>query len=50
MDYLEVYENRADHLSKNPRLSEISILQLYRKIKRNQLEKVVETTYGLNPY
>ena len=52
-DCLEVHENRADHLSNNLRLQEISILiffQFYCKINRNQLQIVVETTYGLNPY
>ena len=52
-DCLEVYENHADHLSTNLILQEISILiffQFYCKINRNQLQIVVETTYGLNPY
>ena len=50
---LEVYENRADNLSNNLRLNEISILisfQFYCKINRNQLEIIVEATYGLHPY
>ena len=50
---LEVYENRDDNLSNNLRLNEIFILiflQFYGKINRNQLEIVVEATYGLNPY
>ena len=50
---MEVYENRADNLSNNLKLNEISILiffQLYCKIKRNRLETVVEATYGLHPY
>ena len=48
-----MYENRADNLSNNLRLNEISILiffQFYCKINRNQLEIVVEATYGLHPY
>ena len=52
-DCLEVYESRADNLSNNLRLNEISILiffQFYCKIHKNQLEIVVEATYGLNPY
>ena len=52
-DCLEVYENRADKLSDKLRLNEISILiffQFYCKINRNQLDIVVETTYGLHPY
>ena len=50
---MEVYENRADHLSDNMTLNEISIViffQFYCKINRNQLEIIVETTYGVNPY
>ena len=50
---LEVYENRDDNLSNNLRLNEIFILiflQFYGKINRNQLEIVVEATYGLHPY
>ena len=50
-DCLEVYENRADRLSNNLRLCEISILtffQFYFK-NRNQLEIVVIATYGLYP-
>ena len=50
-DWLEVYQNRADRLSNNPRLNEISILtfsQFHFKIKRNQLEIVVKATYGLH--
>ena len=52
-DSLEVYENGTDHPSNNLRLQKISILivfQSYCKINRNQLQIVVETTYGLNPY
>ena len=51
-DQLEVYENRADHLSNNLRLNEISILPFFRfyfKIKRNQLKIVVKATHGLHP-
>ena len=47
-----MYENRAD-LNNNLRLNEISIhiiFQFYCELNRNQLEIVVETTYGLNPY
>ena len=50
--WLEVYENRADHLRNNLRLNEISILnfsQFYFKINRNQLEIVVKATYDLHP-
>ena len=46
-----MYENRADHLSNNLKLNEISILmffQFYCKINRNQLEIVVKATYGLH--
>ena len=49
----EVYENCADYLNNNLILQKISILiffQFYCKINRNQLQIVVETTYGLNPY
>ena len=52
-DCLEVHGDRADHLSNNLRLQEISILiffQFYCKINRKQLQIVVETTYGLNSY
>ena len=52
-DCLEVYENCADSLSNNLRLHEISILiffQFFCKISRNQLEIVVEATYGLHSY
>ena len=48
-----MYENRTDNLSNNLRLNEISMLlffQFYCKINRNQLEIVVEATYGLHPY
>ena len=48
---MKVYENRADRLSNNLRLNEISILsflQFYCKINRNQLEIVVKATYGLH--
>ena len=51
-DWLELYKNRADHLSNNLRLNEISLLiffQFYCKINRNKLEIVVEATYGLHP-
>ena len=51
-DYMEVYENRADHVSNNLRLNEISILtffQLYCKINRNKSEIFVEETYDLHP-
>ena len=47
-----MYENCADHLINNLRLNEISILiffQFYCKTHRNQLEIVVERTYGLHP-
>ena len=50
-DCLEVYKNGADNLSNNLRLNEISLLiffQFYCKINRNQLEIVVEATYGLH--
>ena len=50
--YMEVYENRADHVSNNLRLNEISILtffQLYCKINRNKSEIFVEETYDLHP-
>ena len=50
-DWLEVHKNRADRLSNNLRLNEISILsflQLYCKINRNQLEIVVKATYDLH--
>ena len=50
---LEVYENGADNLSNNLRLHKISILifsQFYCKIRRNQLEIIVEATYGLHTY
>ena len=46
-----MYENRADRLSNNLRLNEISILsflQFYCKINRNQLEIVVKATYDLH--
>ena len=48
---MKLYENRADRLSNNLRLNEISILsflQFYYKINRNQLEIVVKATYGLH--
>ena len=51
-DYMEVYENRADPVSNNLRLNEISILtffQLYCKINRNKSEIFVEETYDLHP-
>ena len=47
-----MYENRADRLSNNLRLNEISILsffQFYFNIDRNQLEISLEATYGLHP-
>ena len=47
-----MYENRADNLSNNLRLnktSELIFFQFYCKINRNQLEIVVEVTYGLHP-
>ena len=47
------YENRADQLSNNLILQEISTLiffQFYWKINRNQSQIIVEATYGLNPY
>ena len=50
---LKMYENGADNLSNNLWLNEISILiffQFYCIINRNQLEIVVEETYGLHPY
>ena len=46
-----MYENRADRLSNNLRLNEISILrffQFYCKKNRNQLEIVVKVTHGLH--
>ena len=52
-DCLEVSANRADHLSNDLRLQEISILiffEFYWKINRNQSQIVVETTYGINLY
>ena len=52
-DCLEMHENRADHVSNSLRLQEISILiffQFYCNTNRNQLQIVVETDYGLNPY
>ena len=51
-DYMEVYENRADPVSNNLRLNEISILtffQLYCKINRNKSEIFVEETYDVHP-
>ena len=48
-----MYENRADSLGNNLRLHETAILiffQFFYKISRNQLEIVVEATYGLHPY
>ena len=53
IDCLKVHKNCADHLSNNLRLQEIfelNFFQFYCKINRNQLQMVVETTYGLNPY
>ena len=50
-DCLEVSENRADLLSNNLRLNEISILtffQFYCERNRNQLDIFVEATYGLH--
>ena len=52
-DCQEGYENRTDHLNNNLRLKEISIFIFFQfccKIIRNQLEIVVEATYGLIPY
>ena len=46
-----MYDNRTDNLNNNPRLNEVSILiffQLNWRINRNQLEIVVEATYGLH--
>ena len=48
-------ENRADHLSNNLSLDEISMLIFFGfscKTNRNQLEIIVEATYGLwsTPY
>ena len=51
-DFPEVYENCADILRNYLRLNEIYILILFqfnRKANRNQLEIVVEPTYGLYP-
>ena len=45
-----MYENRADNLRKKQRLNKISTLIFTAKDKRNQLEIIVEATYGLNPY
>ena len=50
---MKVYGNRTDHLSNNLRLNEISKLtfsQFYCKIKKKQLELVLEATDGLHPY
>ena len=50
-DYLKVYEIRANHLSNNLRLYEISILvffEFYCKINKNQLEMILDATYGLH--
>ena len=50
---MELYENCTDNLSNNLILNEIFILiffQLYCKIDRNQVEIVVEATYGLHSY
>ena len=44
-----MYENRADHLSNNLRLNEISIFPNFLQINRNQLETVVKENYGLHP-
>ena len=50
-----MYENRADHLRNNLNLDEISMLIFFGfscKTNRNQLEIIVEATYGLwsTPY
>ena len=48
-DFLEVHENCVDHLSDNLKLNNISMLiffEFYCKIKRNQLEIVLEETCG----
>ena len=50
--FLEVYENRADDLSNDLKLIDISILiffQFYSNINKNQLKIVVEETYCLHP-
>ena len=47
-----MYENCSNHLRNNLRLNEISVPDFFRfycKINRNQLEIVVEITYGLHP-
>ena len=49
-DCLEMYENRADHLSNNLKLNQISMLiffQFYCKTNRNQLKIVLESLYGV---
>ena len=48
-DLMKVYKNRADYLSNNLRLNEISILilfQFYCKINKNQLKIVIKAIYG----
>ena len=51
---MEVYENRADHLSNNLSLKKIFpctiFFQFYCEINRNQLKIAVEATYGLHPH
>ena len=52
-DCLKVYENSTDDLSNNLRLNEISIFIFFQfccKINRNQLEIVVDATYGQHTY
>ena len=52
-DCLEVYENCVDQSKNKLRLRKplyLFFFQFYCKIKRIQLEIVVETTYALNPY
>ena len=47
-----MYEICSNHLGNDLRLNEISVpvfFQFYCKINRNQLEIVVEITYGLHP-
>ena len=50
------YNNRSDNLSNNLKLNEISIpfsisfSNFTAKLTQNQLQIVVEATYGLQPY
>ena len=47
-----MYENCVDHVGNNLRTSEISTLiffQFHCKTNKNQLEIVIEATYGLHP-